>query len=99
MNGFILLPLYVHGLGGTEVEIGVVMGLYNAVGIVCQPLVGPWIDALGRRPFMLVGVGLVGASALLAAAAPLIPVLALARGMQGPGLSAFFVSNYSLVID
>ena len=36
MNGFILL-LYIHGLGGTEVEIGVVMGLYNAVGILCGP--------------------------------------------------------------
>ncbi|OGK98615.1 MAG: hypothetical protein A3E31_07235 [Candidatus Rokubacteria bacterium RIFCSPHIGHO2_12_FULL_73_22] len=99
LNSFILLPLYIHAQGGTEVEIGVVMGLYNAVGIVCQPLVGPWIDALGRRPFMLVGVGLVGASALLAAAAPLIPVLALVRVMQGLGFSAFFVANYSYVID
>ena len=99
MNGFILLPLYVHGLGGTEVEIGVVMGLYNAVGIVCQPLVGPWIDALGRKPFMLVGVGLVIGAALLAAAVPSIPVLALVRVLQGLGFSCFFVANYSYVID
>ena len=58
MNGFILLPLYIAALGGTEVEIGVVMGLYNAVGIVCQPLIGPWTDAVGRKPFMLVGITL-----------------------------------------
>jgi len=99
MNGFILLPLYIHGLGGTEVEIGVVMGLYNAVGIVCQPLVGPWVDALGRRPFMLAGVGLVTVAALLAATAPSIPVLALVRVLQGLGFSCFFVANYSYVID
>lgn len=99
MNGFILLPLYVHSLGGTEVEIGLVMGLYNAIGILCQPLVGPWIDAVGRKPFMLVGVGLVIVAALLAAAVPSIPVLALVRVLQGLGFSCFFVANYSYVID
>ena len=52
LNCFILLPLYIEGAGGTEIEIGIVMGLYNAVGILCQPLVGPWVDALGRRSFM-----------------------------------------------
>ena len=99
MNGFILLPLYIHGLGGTAVDIGVVMGLFNAVGILCQPVVGPWIDALGRKPFMLAGVGLVIAAALLAAAMPSIPVLALVRVLQGLGFSCFFVANYSYVID
>ena len=99
MNGFILLPLYIHGLGGTAVDIGVVMGLFNAVGILCQPVVGPWIDALGRKPFMLAGVGLVIAAALLAAAVPSIPALVLVRVLQGLGFSCFFVANYSYVID
>jgi len=99
LNGFILLPLYIASLGGTEVEIGAVMGLYNAVGIVCQPLIGPWTDAVGRRPFMLVGVALVIIAALLATAAPSIPLLAVVRVLQGLGFSCFFVSNYSLVID
>lgn len=99
MNGFILLPLYIHSLGGTAAEIGVVMGLYNAVGILCQPLIGPWIDALGRKQFMLTGIGLVTGAALLAAVAPSIPVLALVRVLQGLGFSCFFVANYSYVID
>ncbi len=99
MNGFILLPLYITSLGGTEVEVGVVMGLYNAVGILCQPLVGPWVDAVGRRPFMLLGVGLAFGAALLATAAPAIGVLAVVRLLQGVGFSCFFVANYSYVID
>jgi MFS family permease len=99
LNCFILLPLYIEGAGGTEIEIGIVMGLYNAVGILCQPIVGPLVDALGRRPFMLVGAGLVAASALLAAASPSIPMLAFVRVLQGIGFSAFFVANYSYVID
>jgi MFS family permease len=98
-NAFILLPLYIEALGGTEVEVGAVMGLYNAVGIVCQPLIGPWTDAVGRRPFMLVGVALVLFAALLATVAPWIPLLAVVRVLQGLGFSCFFVSNYSFVID
>ncbi len=99
MNGFVLLPLYVQQLGGTAVDIGLVMGVYSAVGIVCQPLVGPWVDALGRRPFVLFGVTTVMGSALLAAVTTGIGWLALVRVVQGIGFSAFFVANFSHVID
>jgi MFS family permease len=98
-NGFVLLPLYVKQLGGNEVEIGVVMGVYSAVGIVTQPLLGPWVDALGRRPFMLVGIACVLASTVLAAVAHSVPVLVIVRVLQGLGFSAFFVANFSYVLD
>lgn len=99
LNGFVLLPLHVQQLGGTPVEIGVVMGLYSAVGIVSQPVLGPWIDAVGRRPFMLFGVVVVLASALLAMVTNAIGWLALVRMLQGLGFSAFFVANFAYVID
>jgi len=98
-NGFVLLPLYVKQLGGSEVEIGVVMGVYSAVGIVVQPLLGPWIDALGRRPFMLLGIVCVLLSTLLAAVAHSVPTLILVRMLQGLGFSAFFVASFSYVLD
>ena len=47
LNGFVLLPLYIHQLGGSEAAIGVVQGLYSGAGIVCQPLVGALVDRLG----------------------------------------------------
>ena len=65
-NGFVLLPLYVKQLGGSEVEIGVVMGVYSAVGIVVQPLLGPWIDALrnvARADNVVIKISAVGGSA------------------------------------
>lgn len=99
LNGFVLLPLHIENLGGTEVEIGLVMGLYSAVGIVTQPLLGPWSDTFGRRPFMMLGVGLVLVSALMALVAGGIGWLALVRALQGLGFSAFFVANFSYVID
>ena len=98
-NAFVLLPLHVKQLGGTELEIGLVMGIYSAVGIVVQPLLGPWVDALGRRPFMLAGIACVFVATLLAAAAPSVPLLVAVRVLQGLGYSAFFVANLSYVID
>jgi MFS family permease len=99
LNGFVLLPLYIQQLGGTEVEIGFVMGLYSGVGIVCQPLIGPWVDVIGRRPFMLLGVALNVSASLLAALAGGVPLLALVRVVHGLAFSAFFVGAFSYVVD
>jgi len=99
MNGFVLLPLYIQQLGGTEIEIGFVMGLYSGVGIVCQPLIGPWVDVIGRRPFMLAGVALNVVGSLLAALPGGVPLLALVRVIQGLAFSTFFVGAFSYVVD
>ncbi|HEX9821309.1 MAG TPA: MFS transporter [Methylomirabilota bacterium] len=99
LNGFVLLPLYIQQLGGTEIEIGLVMGIYSGVGILCQPLIGPWVDVIGRRPFMLVGIGLNLAAALLAVAPGGVPLLAVVRALQGIGFSLFFVASFSYVVD
>ena len=99
LNGFVLLPLYIHRLGGTEMEIGLVQGLYSAAGIVCQPVVGLYVDRLGRRLFMLLGAALLtGASAVFVVAAS-IPILAVLRVAHGVAFSAFFVANYIHVVD
>jgi MFS family permease len=99
LNAFVLLPLYVQRLGGTAIEVGIVMGLYSAVGILCQPLLGPWVDAVGRRPFMVLGPALAIVAALLASMAGSIGLLGLVRTLQGLAFSAFFVASFSYVID
>lgn len=99
VNAYVLLPLHVEALGGTEIEIGIIMGLYSAVGIVTQPVIGPWVDALGRRPFVLAGIALMTASHALAAALETLPALAIVRVLQGLGFSAWFVGIFSYVID
>ena len=99
MNGYVLLPLHIQRLGGTEVEIGFIMGLYSGVGIVCQPLIGPWVDVIGRRPFMLVGVALNVIASLLATLPGGVPLLALVRLIQGLAFSTFFVGAFSYVVD
>jgi MFS family permease len=99
LNAYVLLPLHVQALGGTEIEIGIVMGLYSAVGIVCQPLIGPWVDALGRRAFMLAGTALVLVASILPVFVDTIGVFALVRVLHGIGFSAYFVAMFSYVVD
>lgn len=99
LNGFVLLPLYIHQLGGNEATIGVVQATYSTAGIVCQPLVGAWIDRVGRRLFMRFGVTVLVASCAAFVVTSSIPVVAALRALQGVGFSAFFVANYIHVVD
>jgi MFS family permease len=99
LNGFVLLPLYIHQLGGSEAAIGVVQGLYSATGILCQPLVGAWVDRLGRRRFMLGGSAILVVATAAFIVSSSIPVLAVLRALHGVAFSAFFVSNYLYVVD
>ena len=99
LNGFVLLPLYIHQLGGNEASIGVVQGMYSATGILCQPLIGAWIDRLGRRVFMMVGVVVLTVSTAAFTVSTSIAVLAALRALQGVAFSAFFVANYLHVVD
>lgn len=99
LASFNLLPLYIKHLGGTEADIGLIMGVYNGTAIFCQPLLGKWVDRLGRRPFMLLGAGLAGASSLVfALTSALGPLFALLRFLQGIAFSAFFLANYTHIV-
>jgi MFS family permease len=99
LSCFILLPLYVQSLGGTEAQIGLVQGVYSAAGILCQPLIGHWLDRIGRRFFMTLGVSLLIVSSAAFLVTHSLVLLAALRAVQGLGFSAFFVANYMHVID
>jgi MFS family permease len=99
LNGFVLLPLYIHGLGGDEADIGLVQGLYSAAGIISQPVIGALVDYLGRRFFMRLGVGLLVVSCALFVVSSPLPLLGALRALQGVAFSAFFVANYIHVVE
>jgi MFS family permease len=99
LNAFVLLPLYVHQLGGSEAAIGLVQGTYSAAGILCQPLVGAWIDRVGRRVFMVLGATVLTVSCAAFVVTGSVPLIGVLRALQGVGFSAFFVANYIHVVD
>jgi MFS family permease len=100
VNAFTLLPLYIKGLGGTESQVGGIMGTYSVTAILAQPLAGALSDRFGRKQFLLLGSALgVVTSIGFAFSTELDIRFFLFRLVQGIGYSAFYVANFTLVAD
>lgn len=93
------LPLYVRDLGGSPVEVGLVVGIFSLGVLVVRPLVGKAVDVRGRRPLLMLGSGIVVAMAPLYAAFTAIAALLVIRVVHGAGLSAFTTASTTLVTD
>ena len=112
LSCFILLPPYVQRLGGTEAEIGLVQGVYSAAGIVCQPVIGLWLDRVGRHFFMALGVCLliISSAAFLIShslallvqphmTVPVVPFLFLAGVLAGGAHGFLYPALAALLMD
>ncbi|HYF19661.1 MAG TPA: MFS transporter, partial [Ramlibacter sp.] len=66
---------------------------------VLQLVYGPVSDRVGRKPVMLFGLVLALAGSALAALAPDLPLLTLARFLQGAGCAAGMVTTRAMVQD
>ncbi|HZN48158.1 MAG TPA: multidrug effflux MFS transporter [Ramlibacter sp.] len=64
-----------------------------------QLLWGPWSDRVGRKPLLLLGMALACAGSVLAALAPNLTLLTLARVVQGAGSAAGMVIARAMVQD
>jgi MFS family permease len=46
---FMLFPLFVKAVGGTELTIGLVLGVATAASVATRPVIGVVLDRIGRR--------------------------------------------------
>lgn len=100
LNAFSLLPLYIKTLGGTESQIGWVMGSYSLAAILGQPLAGALVDRFGRKRFLLLGSALgMLASVGFAFSTKMDARFILFRILQGIGYSTFYIANLTLVAE
>ncbi|MEO8296374.1 MAG: multidrug effflux MFS transporter [Burkholderiales bacterium] len=80
-----------------------VVQLTLAVLVFCfglsQLLWGPATDRWGRRPVLLLGLGLYSGAAIVGALTPSIELLIAARGVQGIGMAASMVCGRAMVRD
>jgi len=99
-HSFILLPLRIEELGGSESVIGFIMGAASAATILTTPSVGILIDKWGKKWFLLAGGLLMSVTSLpfafLHSLGFAFPVL---RILHGGALSLCFVSAGTLIAD
>lgn len=76
-----------HGesLGGSLALVGVAFGAYAVSQAALQIPLGLLSDRIGRRPVLLAGLAVSAVGSVLAAWAPTLPLLLLARLVQGAG--------------
>jgi DHA1 family multidrug resistance protein-like MFS transporter len=82
------LPIYAEELGASNLEIGLVQASFSIAGIGMLLFIGRWSDRLGRKPFLLTGLGVLTLSSvgLMYADSPLL--LIIMRLIQGVGATA-----------
>jgi MFS family permease len=85
---FLLLPVYLHQLGGSPAQIGLVASLLRAGSLVARPLGGQLLDRFGRRPILGAGAlcALIGILSLFVFPRLGLPFFCL-RILQGAGTS------------
>ena len=93
------LPLYALSLGVDLSVVGFVITAFGLGRLVMDIPTGWLGDRLGRRPFFIVGVGLVVIASLVAATSNDFAVLVAARFVQGAGSAVFSTTAFSAVID
>jgi MFS family permease len=93
-------PFFVTGpLGSGKAGLGLALGAFSVTTVVLRPIVGRMVDRLGRRRFMLLGVG---SFAVLVAAHLLVTqlwMLIVLRLMLGMAESLFFVAGFATLAD
>ncbi len=101
---FFLFPLFIKAHGGSESDIGIIMGVFALAATVCRPWVSELIDRIGRRRSFTVGsvIMVVLPVVYLLLSGPLsgfYPGLVLMRILHGIGMALCFTAAFTFVAD
>ncbi len=95
-----VLPRYVEEeLGGNGFEVGLAVGAFAVSAALIRPLVGRLGDRLGRRPLVVVGAAVAGASIACYGIVPALVALVIFRLATGLGEAGFFVGAATAAQD
>jgi MFS family permease len=94
-----VLPIYSKELGASALQVGGLFSAISLVPIVVRPLLGRALDRWGRRPFLLLGLSGYAVAMIVFCRARTVPVLTVARFVQGLGIAFLWLSAYTVVAD
>ena len=93
------LPFMARLTGVGEDQIGLLVGIYAAVGLVAAPWLGTLANRRGHRFIIILGLACLTVASLAFTIAPNYPALILARTVQGFGAAGVWVGCLTLAAD
>ena len=93
------LPLYAQSLGISAFQIGILLSMQNAMVLLAGPFFGRLSDKLGRRRFVMAGLGIVALSIVMVSFSGTFPVLSLVMILYGTGMAMTLASTPPMVAE
>jgi MFS family permease len=95
----ITLPIYIQKIGGTESEIGLIIGVFTISAVVLRPFIGQEVDRRGRKIILISGLLVFLVSMLLYIYTNSVTSLLLLRIFHGIGWGAATTAATTLIAD
>lgn len=93
------LPAYIADIGGSNHEVGLVMGSFAIGLLLCRAQLGQLSDQRGRKLVVMIGTFVVGTAPLGYLLVDSIPLLIAFRAFHGISIAAFTTGYSTLVVD
>jgi DHA1 family multidrug resistance protein-like MFS transporter len=93
-----ILPLYARSFGVSYEAASLLISAFAFTRLLSDPVVGPIVDRYGERVCSIVGVTIVGVSAIFAGLATSFPLVVVFRAAGGAGSSLLFAALYSYLL-
>jgi MFS family permease len=103
-GSFFMFPLFVSHLGGSKLDIGILMGAFSLASVLSRPWISSMIDRFGRKRSYTLGCAIMTVlpvSYLLFQRdlSQVYPALLFARILHGIGLAFCFTSAFTYMAD
>ena len=95
----VTLPEYITQLGGSESEVGLIIGVFTISAVLLRPFIGREVDRRGRKIILLAGTAVFLISMLLYSYTTSVLSLLLLRVLHGIGWGAATTAASTLIAD
>jgi MFS family permease len=93
------LPIYLSRWGSTEIEIGVLVGIFGFTSVASRPFVGKALIRVREKNFMIVGALIYAVTSIAYLFAPPFWPLLVVRIFQGIGFAFFHTASITLIAN
>ena len=94
-----VLPAIADDLNESIAAVGLLASAYNLPTAIFAPIFGPYSDRRGRRAAMLIGLAIFAVAAGACVFAPTLPLLLLARVVNGLGAAVILPATFAYAAD